>query len=102
MKTYVMTKKFFLKQIDELIDKQFIIFSNIIQGEVSGASKKRLKSFQVGFTSDCFKKPDMISDLLNSSCWGLILMDKKHIPKETIKAVLEGEIKYASGGEEGK
>lgn len=91
METYVMSKKNFLKQMEKHINKEFVVLSNIIQGQVSGATKKKLKSFQIGFTNDCFKKPDTIGDLINSSLWGMIFLDKKFIPKDTIKKVLEGE-----------
>lgn len=92
MQTYIMSKEVFIKEMKKSIGKnEFIVFSNIIQGRISGATKKNLKSIQIGFASDCFKKPDTISDLMNSSCFGLIFLDKKYIPKETIKKIVEGE-----------
>jgi len=90
-----MTKKFFMKQIENIIgDKDFVVLSNIIQGQMRGASKKRLKSFEVAFTNDCFKKPDTIMDLMSSSIWGLLVMKKKFIPNETIKNVIKSEKEY--------
>jgi hypothetical protein len=93
MGCFVMSKKFFLEQMDKSIKGEFIILSNQL-GNIRGASKKKMKSFEVGFTNDCFKKPESINDLLNSRLWGLIMMDKKFMTEETIKNIIESEKKY--------
>lgn len=93
MTCYVMSKKFFLEQIDKSIKDEFVILSSMM-GNIRGASKKKLKSFEVGFTSDCFKSPETITDLLNSRLYGLIIMNKKLMPEETIKKITESEKKY--------
>lgn len=76
---YVLTKKEFIKQLDSLIkDNEAVILSTIKQGRVSGASKKRLKSMEIGFAGDCFKNEETISDLIGSFTGGLIFLKKQY------------------------
>lgn len=93
MGCFVMSKRFFLEQMNKSIKGEYIILSNMM-GNMKGASKKKLKSFEVGFTNDCFKNPETITDLLNSRLWGLIMMDKKFMTEATIKNIIESEKKY--------
>lgn len=87
---YIFTKKQFLEQMEKLIDGEAVIFSTIKQGVVSGASKKKLKSFEVAFSNDCFKNSETISDLIGSLTAGMILL-KKEYWSEDIKNFMEKE-----------
>ena len=77
METSIMNKEMLIECINGMKNNEIALFSNIIQGQVSGATKKKLKSFSIGFTNDCFKDPETIGDLINSKLFGLIIMDKK-------------------------
>lgn len=75
---YVFTKEQFIEQINKLVKKDdAIIFSTIKQGSMGGLSKRNLKHFDTGFTSDCFKDSQGISDLLSSVTGGIIILEKK-------------------------
>lgn len=99
MSTYIMSKRFFLEQLKEIIDEgeDRIILSDSLQGRMGGASKKRLKSFEIGFADDCFKDPATIKDILHSKCFGLIIINKKNVPEETLTRVSLSEKKYEEG-----
>ena len=85
MDTNILTKEMLIETINDMGINEIALLSNIIQGNVSGATKKKFKSFSVGFTSDCFKNPDTIGDLMNSKLFGLIIMDKKLMNQDTLK-----------------
>jgi hypothetical protein len=87
--TSILTKQMLIKMAEDIKDNEIVIISNILQGSMHGSSKKKLKGFEIGFTNDCFKEPESISDLMNSMCFGLIIMDKKLMNQETLKAFEE-------------
>ncbi len=85
METNILTKEMLIETINDMESNEIAFLSNIIQGQVSGATKKKFKSFSVGFTSDCFKNPETVGDLMNSKLFGLIIMDKKLMNQDTLK-----------------
>ena len=83
---YILSKKNFIKQLNELIkDDEAVILSTIKQGRISGATKKRLKSVEIAFNNDCFKNPETVSDLMGSFVSGLILLKKPYWSDEVKK-----------------
>ena len=85
METSILTKDMLIETIKCMETNEIAFLSNIIQGQVSGATKKKLKSINIGFTNDCFKNPETIGDLINSKLFGLIIMDKKLMNQKTLK-----------------
>ena len=69
--------------MDKLIENnEAVILSTIKQGSMRGATKKRLKGFEIGFTNDCFKDKDTIGDLISSFTAGIILLKKEDWSEE--------------------
>lgn len=85
METAILNKQMLIDFANGIEDNEVILISSIIQGQVSGATKKKLKSFSIGFTNDCFKDPSTIGDLINSKLFGMIIIDKKTMNKATLK-----------------
>lgn len=96
METAIFNKKMLIDFANEIEDDEVILISSIIQGQVSGSTKKKLKSFSIGFTNDCFKDPSTIGDLMNSRLFGIIIMDKKTMNKETLKLFEDNQKKLKS------
>lgn len=88
---YIFNKRQFIEQMQKVIkDDQAVIISTIKQGMMSGASKKKLKGFHVGFTNDCFKNPEDIRDLMKSFSAGLILLNPDD-QSESVKKLIKDE-----------
>lgn len=92
MTTYVMSKEYFLKQMESFVKEgEVIILSSTPQGNISGRTKKNLKQISIGFADDAFKNPDTITDIMQSKPFGLIIIDKKFIPEDTLNRTIEKE-----------
>ena len=87
--TLVFDKKLFLEQMGKLVeDDEFVIFSNILYGNMTAASKKiAAKRIGIAFAGSVFKVPETIGDLLNSKVAGIIVCKKSRLSDDMQKQI---------------
>jgi hypothetical protein len=95
--TTIFNKKSFIDTFNQIEEDKVILFSNTPL-KISGASKgkngkfKTNKSMSFQFQNSVFKDPDKINDLLQSTCFAVIICDK-NILSDSIKKDMEKENK---------
>jgi len=89
METAIMDKQMLINLANDMKKDEIILMSNILQGQVSGSTKKKLKAFSIGFTDDCFKSPETVSDLMRARLFGMIIIKKKDINQSVLKTFEE-------------
>lgn len=82
-----------IETIKGMKNSEIAFLSTIIQGQVSGATKNKLKSITFGFASDCFQNPETIGDIMHSKLFGIIIMEKKLMNQETLKRFKDSQKK---------
>jgi len=90
MTTYILTKKQLIETIEKFEEgNKVFLLSNSTCGSISATGKKgkELKKLSFAFIGNCFKNPGTVSDIIQSWRGGLIVMDKKYISDQDLKAL---------------
>jgi hypothetical protein len=94
--TTIFNKKNFIETFKQINKDKVILFSNTPL-KISGATKDRKgnwktnKNISFQFQNEAFKNPDTITDLLHSSCFAVIICDKKILSDKIQKQMKESK-----------
>jgi hypothetical protein len=93
----LMSKEVFIEVIKTLKDRNKELLVSNIPLKVEGARKNKKgeftksKSISFQFPPSYFKDPEKIHDLINSTCFGVIVLDRKFLSDGAIKKIKEAK-----------